>query len=269
MRYFTLIRLTPAKHGMTARTIARYPLRKASRSLLLPVALLAALIAGAATFVSYVLWPTWPKTSVPLDGPAIPVTVADVLFNVPPAAVRAAVQRHPGAHERIDLVFLWPSLAPPDPSETAAKPIDTGADEAPAVPSTDDRIFVSIAELGAVLAPAARLRTIYSRYIEVQATAGADGLAIVAFRAGTPYEGEDLVYLADKPEEFFARCSRPVRSVPGTCLHERSLDAAAITLRFPRQWLQQDWRGVAAGFDRLMARLHPPSEDGRQKAENR
>jgi len=243
---------------MTARTFARYPLRKSSRSLLLPVVLLAALVAGATTFVSYELWPTWPKTAVPLDAPAIPVTVAGVLFNVPPAAIRAAVQRHPGAHARIDLAFLWPSLTPPDPGDTAAfKPVNPEGDGALAVPSTDDRIFVSIAELGAVLAPAARLRTIYPRYVEAQATAGADGLAIVAFRAGTPYEGEDLVYLADKPEEFFARCSRPVHSVPGTCIHERSLDAAAITLRFPRQWLQQDWRDVAAGFDRLMARLHP------------
>ena len=31
---------------------------------------------------------------------------------------------------------------------------------------------------------------------------------------------------------------------------------AEITLRFPREWLQ-DWRGVAAGFDRLMAQLQP------------
>jgi hypothetical protein len=105
-----------------------------------------------------------------------------------------------------------------------------------------------------VLAPAARLRTIYPRYIEAQATAGPDGLAIVPFRAGTPYEGEDLVYLADKPEQVFARCSRAVRTVPGACIHERSLDAAEITLRFPREWLQ-DWRNVAAGFDRLVAQL--------------
>ena len=45
----------------------------------------------------------------------------------------------------------------------------------------------------------------------------------------------------------------PVR---GTCIHERSLDAAEITLRFPREWLE-DWRGLAAGFDRLLAQLHP------------
>jgi hypothetical protein len=43
--------------------------------------------------------------------------------------------------------------------------------------------------------------------------------------------------------------------VPGTCIHERSLQAAEITLRFPREWLS-DWRNVAADFDRLMEELH-------------
>jgi hypothetical protein len=103
-----------------------------------------------------------------------------------------------------------------------------------------------------------RLRTIYPRYIEAQAAAGPDGLAVLPFRAGTPYEGEDLVYLADGPEQFFVRCSRPARTLPGTCIHERLLDAAEVTLRFPRGWLQ-DWRSVAAGFDRLIAQLHAPS----------
>ena len=220
------------------------------------LAIVAVLMAAAGTFVSYLLWPSWPKSAAPLDAPAIPVTVAGVLFNVPPTAIRAAVQRHPGAHERIDLVFLWPSLAPPaaDDQAAAKAPVVDGND-AVAPPRTDDRVFVTIAGLGAVLTPLVRLRTIYPRYIESQATAGPDGLAIVAFRAGAPYEGEDLVYLADKPEQFFALCSRPLRTVPGTCIQERSLDAAEITLRFSRQWLD-DWRSAAAGLDRLVTELH-------------
>ena len=81
--------------------------------------------------------------------------------------------------------------------------------------------------------------------------------ATIAGPAGTPYEGEDLVYLAEKPEQFFALCSRPLRALPGTCIQERPLDAAEITLRFSREWLQ-DWRNTAAGFDRLVAQLHAP-----------
>jgi hypothetical protein len=237
--------------------IPRYRRWRGSRGLWLAIAIVVVLMAAAGTFVSYILWPTWPKSGMALDAPAIPVTVAGALFNVPPAALRAAVQRHPGAHERIDLVFLWPSLAPPtaDGQAGAKTSIPDDGDAAPV--RTDDRVFATIAGLGAVLPPMVRLRTIYPRYIEAQAAAGPDGLAIVPFRAGTPYEGEDLVYLAEKPEEFFALCSRPLRALPGTCIQERSVDAAEITLRFSREWLR-DWRNTAAGFDRLVAQLHAP-----------
>jgi hypothetical protein len=254
---------------MTVQAVQGGKLRRRSRTLLPALALLIVLTAGAATFVSYVLWPTWPKTAIPLDAPAIPVTVAGVLFNVPPAAIRATVQRHPGAHERIDLVFLWPSLAAPPPDgEFVAAPAVTGEDGAAVMPRADDRLFVTIAGLGAVLPPMARLRSIYPRYIEAQATAGPDGLAIVPFRPGTPYEGEDLVYLAEKPEQFSARCSRAVRTVPGTCIQERLLDGAEITARFPRDWLQ-DWRNMAAGFDQLVARLHSETEGERRSARDK
>jgi hypothetical protein len=218
---------------------------------LVPAFIAFAVIVGAGVaFVAYLLWPTWPKTSVALDAPSIPVTVAGVLFNVPSAAIRAPIQRHPGAHERVDLVFLWPSLLPPaGDGETAVD--DDGAMP---TPRTDDRLFVTLAGLGAVLPPLERLHTIYPRYAEAQAKPGPQGLAILPFRAGTPYEGEDLIYFVDKPELFFARCSRPARMVPGTCIDETSFDAAEITLRFPRDWLT-DWRDVADGFDRLTAQL--------------
>ena len=216
------------------------------------------LLAAVGTFVSYVLWPTWPNAAIPVDAPAVPVTVAGVLFNVPQASIREAVQRQPGAHERIDLVFLWPALAPPpsDGAPPTKPPVMRDGDAQAALPSADDRLFVTISDLGAVLAPAERLRTIYQRYIEMQATAGPDGLAVVAFRTGTPYESEDLIYLAEQPEQFFVRCARPIRILPGTCVNERSLGAAEITLRFPREWLNH-WRSVAASFDQLIAQLHP------------
>jgi hypothetical protein len=246
---------------MRAQALARSRLAGwKSRSFLAALAVAAALMAAVATFVSYLLWPTWPKSQVSLDAPAIPVIVAGVLFNVPPAAVRAKVQRHPGAHERMDLVFLWPSLVPPSPDSLADIKAPVAQEgETPPAPRTNDRLFVTIAGLGAVLPPLIRLRTIYPRYIETLATAGPDGLAIVPFRAGTPYEGEDLIYFADVPEQFFALCSRAVRGLPGTCIHERTLDTAVLTLRFSREWLES-WRNTAAGFDRLVAQLHAQSK---------
>jgi len=229
---------------------------------LLPIAGLGLLLAAAAGLIAYLLWPTWPGTPVALNAPAIPMTIAGVLFDVPPAAIRVGVQRHSGPHERLDLVFLWPALTPPLPADaTTAKPAIEAQEErpsaAPAPPSANDRLFVTIAALGNVLPPPERLRTIYPRYTEPQATAAPNGLAVVRFRAGSPYDGEDLIYTAETPERFFVRCTRDAGAVRGICMHDRALDTAEITLRFPRAWLD-DWRNVADGFDRLVARLHPP-----------
>jgi hypothetical protein len=250
---------------MTAQaSISHKPRRKAGR-LLLPFAAFVALIAVAGSFVAYVLWPSWPSAPEPLDGPALPITIAGVLFEVPPAAVRAAVQRHPGPQERIDLAFLWPSLSPPQPDGENPTPADSNHDKIaePGVKSDSEaivpsgRLFVTVAALGSLLPPAKRLRSVYAHYADAQASVGADGLAILPFRARTPYEGEDLIYFADEPDRFYARCTRDNGLMPGTCIVERAVEAADVTLRFPRDWLQKDWRGVAAGFDRLIGQLHP------------
>jgi len=248
----------PRAEARVGRHRLTHDRRHARRVLTLPFLLLVILVAAAATAVSYLLWPTWPNTPTALDAPAIPITVAGVLFNVPPAAVREKVQRHPGQQDRIDLVFEWPSLTPPQSDNPERQPLDPDNAAAQAAATADKRLFVTVTALGRVLPPLERLRTIYPRYVESQATAGADGLAILPFRAGTPYESEDLVYFGTNPEQFFARCTRPGRTVPGTCMQERAIGADVVTLRFPRDWLS-DWRSVRAGFDRLLAQLHPGS----------
>jgi hypothetical protein len=223
-----------------------------------PFAFIVLLVAGATTFISYVLRPTWPSDPIALDAPALPVTVAGVLFEIPPAAIRETMQRHPGEHVRVDLAFAWPSLTPPQADDKSDRKAPLSADNAIAAAAAPEkeRLFVTIEGLNGVLPPLERLRTIYPRYIEPQAGAGPDGLATRPFRSGTPYEGEDLIYSASGPEKFFARCTRQDRAVPGTCINERAIDTAEITMRFPRDWLI-DWRNVAAGFDRLAGQLHP------------
>lgn len=242
---------------MTGHAIFGLRVRRKTRSVLLPLVLLFALFCALVGFLSYVLWPTWPKAATAIEAPSLPVIIAGVPFNVPSAAIRAAVQRQPGAHERIDLVFLWPSLVPPPIDGIAsADTLESSETDVPPLGNGGDRLFVTIAGLGSVLAPVERLRTIYPRYFQNQATSAGDGLAVLPFRSGTPYEGEDLIYLADDPERFFARCTREaVHAPPAICIHERLVDTAEMTLRFPRGWLH-DWRGVVAGFDRLVTQLH-------------
>jgi len=236
---------------------------------MVPFGMLILLAVAAGTFVSYVLWPTWKIAPSLLSPPEIPVTVADVLFNVPTAAVRTAVQRQPGPHERIDLAFLWPSLMPPLLAAGETGPAVEVANSATAtLTHASDRLFVTITALGSVPPPAERLQSIYPQYVEEQAIAGPDGLAILPFRAGTPYNGEDLVYFATNPDQFFARCTRDLGVMPGTCIHERTIGAAEVTLRFPRGWLV-DWRSVAGGFDRLLSTLRPRADDGHQRMDAR
>jgi hypothetical protein len=224
--------------------------------LVLPVALLLAFGCLAAAYVAHALWSRWPSYPAAPDAPEIPVSVAGVVFNVPPAAVRNRVQRRAGAHERVDLAFLWPSLAPPRPRAKSANDAGPASDLPSASATANERIFVTIAAGSGPLTPAERVQTIYPRYAESAASAGPDGLAVLAFRQDTPYQGEDLIYDPSAPQQFLARCTRRVGPVPGICISERRIGAAELTLRFPRDWLE-DWRGVKAGIERLVARMRP------------
>jgi hypothetical protein len=194
-----------------------------------------------------VLWPRWPDAPVTLDAPALPIIVAGVTFNIEPAAIRMPVQRKPGTQARVDLAYLWPSLTPPDP---ARKP-SVGAPVDP-----NERLFVTIAAGDTTLPLTERVQTIYPRYLVAQPTAGPAGLTLRGFRDGTPYQGEELVFEAARPEHFLARCSLNGVVNSGECLLERRIGEADVTLRFPRDRLR-DWKSVAAGIDKLMERLHP------------
>jgi hypothetical protein len=238
------------------RPLRRRPRRGGHGPLLLPAAALAAGALLAFLYIGYVLWPRWPGPPVGRDAPPLPITVAGVAFNLPPAAIRVPVQRRPGAQERVDLSFLWPSLEPPDPN--AKQPLPAKGAEPPVQPipsQTIDRIFVTIAGAGDTFPPEERVVNIYPRYAESEATAGPDALAVLAFRDGTPYQGEDLIYDPTAPG-FLVRCTRNgAGPTPGTCLYERRIGGADVVVRFPRDWLA-DWRSVGARIDQLISRLH-------------
>jgi hypothetical protein len=212
--------------------------------LLLPVAILLAAGFLALGYVAHVLWPRWPEAPVALDAPTLPIAVSGVTFNVPPAAIRVPLQRRAGAQERLDLVFLWPSLTPPEP--TARPSVD-------ALSPTSDRIFVTITASAGTLAPTERLRSIYPRYLQGVQASDAVGLTVMKFSDGSPYRGEDLAYDRSAPDRFLARCSRN-GTTRGHCLAERRVADAEITVRFPSDWIA-DWRNVADGIDRLIAQL--------------
>ena len=212
-----------------------------------PLLLFAAAALTAAAYIAYVLWPRWPDVPVGLDAPSLPIAISGVTFNIEPAAIRMAVQRKPGTQARVDLAYLWPSLLPPDPTRkpTLGAPVDP-----------NERLFVTIASGETTLPLMERVQNIYPRYLVAEPQEGPDGLTLRAFRDGTPYQGEELVFESQAPEHFLARCSLRGVVNSGSCLLERRIGDADISVRFPRDWLA-GWRDVAAGIDKLIARLHP------------
>jgi hypothetical protein len=223
--------------------------RAGANPLTAPVLVFAAVTVIAAAYVAYVLWPRWPDSAVALDAPSLPIIVAGVYFNIEPAAIRMSVQRRPGTQERVDLAYLWPSLVPPDPAHkaTVGAPIDP-----------NDRLFVAIQTGDGTLPLLERVQTIYPRYLVAEPVAGPAGLTLRGFRDDTPYQGEELVFESQAPEHFLARCARRGVINSGSCLLERRIGNADVTIRFPRDWLN-NWQGVASGIDRLVMRLHPLS----------
>jgi hypothetical protein len=209
------------------------------------VAMLGMGVAGmAGAPIAYMLWPQ-PRPISP-DAPSLPITVGAVTFNIPPAAIRVKMQRRTGAQARVDLAFVWPSLAPPD---ATAKPASNAA------PDVTDRLFVTIAANDGTLPPAERLKIIYPRYAG-HGVVGTDGLMVQGFRDGSPYQGEELILDPTAPERLLLRCTRHIGGTPAMCLHERRIGGADLTVRFPREWLA-DWRSVADRIDRLIAGFRP------------
>ena len=221
---------------------------RAARGLLaLPLALFVAVTLASAGYIAYILWPRWPGPPVSPDTPSIPLVIAGVAFNVQPAAIRRPVQRRSGVHDRVDLAYLWPSLSPPDPAlkATPDHPINP-----------NERLFVTIADGASTLPPMERVKTIYPRYLAANPAPGPSGLMLRAFRDNTPYQGEDLIFDESDPERFLARCTRNGVGNSGSCFYQRRIGNADVTLRFPRDWLD-DAPALAEIFERLIARLHP------------
>ncbi|MBX6424753.1 MAG: hypothetical protein IRZ09_02345 [Variibacter sp.] len=220
---------------------------ESAAGLTVTLVVLAALGLAALGYVGFVLWPRWPAPTRAMDAPSLPIKVGGVIFNVPPAAIRTAAQRSAGAQPRLDLVFQWPDLSPPQPG---AKP-----------PLSDDlkpnQLFITITGPQGTLPLSERIRTIYPRYTSDAAFTGPAGLAGVSFRDGTPYQGEDLFFDPENAERFAARCTRPSGPMAGTCLLERHVGEAEVTVRFLREWLP-DWRALVENTDRLLARLKAP-----------
>jgi hypothetical protein len=200
-----------------------------------------ALAAAGIASIVYLLMPRWGEDQAPADAPRLPISIAGVVFNIAPAAIRFPVQRRAGPQDRVDLAYVWPELTPPDSHAVVSMA----------------RLFVAIEPAQSAMLPSERLRSIYPRYADTPSASGPGGLVIAAFRDDSPYAGEDLLYDPAAPDRFLVRCDRkngPI--IHAMCLYERPDGTAALTFRFPRDWLD-DWPALVDAADRLIEGWRP------------
>ena len=193
-----------------------------------------AVVLFGAAYVTYVLWPRWPDSPVTLDAPTVPIVVSGTAFNIEPAAIRMNVQRRPGAHERVDLSYIWPSLTPPDPAikPTVGAPIDP-----------NERLFVTIASGETTLPLMERVQTIYPRYLVAEPVAGPPGLTFRGFRSDTPYQGEDLVFEFERARAFpgalLAKGRHELRHLSAGATHRQRRRHPAFSARLAGQLVRR------------------------------
>ncbi len=165
----------------------------------------------------------------------LPITVGGVLFNVPPASIRVSMQRRPGALERLDLAFLWPSLEPPDP-KARPRPERSHSADRPACSSPSSVQTVA-------MAPHERVRMIYPRYLGDTQYDGPDGLKDdprSGRHAATPTR--TCSSIRRQPELRGALlASERSRHAAACASTERRFDQADVSVRFPSEWLTE-WR---------------------------
>ncbi len=205
-------------------------------------------VIAAGSWVTYILWPRWPAADIAIDAPTLPITVNGVNFNIPPTAIRNKMQRKPGTQERVDLVFLWPSLTPPDPAVKAG-PVIVGESDRPGV--RDHRRFRQH--------PAAA-RALQHHLSALSGTEHRD-------HAGCPdaqavprrYALSGRRHHLQRPQSRTLHGPLHARQcdglAPSACAcYERRIEQADITARFPRAWLSE-WQTVSEGLDKLIRQI--------------
>jgi hypothetical protein len=149
--------------------------------------------------------------------------------------------RQGGARAALDLAALFPDFSPAgDVGDVNAR-----TDLAERFART---VFVTVAPADSSLDPAERPAKLYQRFLEENSWSHPGGLVARAFAAGSPFEGDELYYVAPDGREFAARCLRPdaERKTPNTCIYDARLGDLDVEMRFSAALLSQ-WATLKAG----------------------
>ena len=109
-------------------------------------------------------------------------------------------------------------------------------------------VFMTPRPADATLDPAERTARLYERFLVETSWSHAGGLTARAFEDGSPFEGDELFYLAPEGREFAARCHKPdpARKTPNTCISVFRLGGLDVEMRFSAGLLSE-WEKLREG----------------------
>jgi hypothetical protein len=153
----------------------------------------------------------------------------------------ASAYLRPSRNGDAELVAFFPDFTP------AGAFADVGA-----ATDLDDRfarlVFIELKPADPALDPAERTVRLYQRFLDENSWSHPGGLVARAFVDGSPFEGDELFYVAPEGRDFAARCRRPdpSRKTPNTCIAEFRLGDLDVGLRFAASLLSQ-WSALKEG----------------------
>ena len=153
----------------------------------------------------------------------------------------ASAYLRPSRDGVVELVAFFPDFTPAGAFADVAAATDL-----------DDRfarlVFIGLTPADSALDPAERTARLYERFLDENSWSHPGGLVARAFVDGSPFEGDELFYVAPEGRDFAARCRRPdpSRKTPNTCIAVFRLGDLDVELRFAASLLSQ-WRPLKEG----------------------
>ena len=153
----------------------------------------------------------------------------------------ASAYLRPSRDGAAELVAFFPDFTPAG-----------GFADIAATTDLDDRfarlVFIGLKPADPALDPAERTARLYQRFLDENSWSHPGGLVARAFVDGSPFEGDELFYVAPEGRDFAARCRRPdpARKTPNTCIAEFRLGDLDVELRFAASLLSQ-WNALKEG----------------------
>jgi len=153
----------------------------------------------------------------------------------------ASAYLRPSRAGAVELVAFFPDFTPAGAFADVAAATDL-----------NDRfarlVFIGLKPADPALDPAERTARLYQRFLDENSWSHPGGLVARAFVDGSPFEGDELFYVAPEGRDFAARCRRPdpSRQTPNTCIAVFRLGDLDVELRFAASLLSQ-WRALNEG----------------------